>query len=232
MGEFETIAKLIGDYGALVVLAALGIWIVIKNMTKKDKLSKSDEVFKKELSAYIISQLKNSVDHAHGDEEKSSIDKNLQTNNILQQLLMKTKVDRVLLFMYHNGVVDYTGRSLQKMSCTAEAHQCHLVPMQPAYQNFLRTFFMYLYKKLSNQKELYIDNIDILKSIDQSTYHYFNTRGAHCVYIINIMNMNNQPVGILSISSSFQVENLDYCKKELKVAGHKIEGIYSIKEEK
>lgn len=232
--ELTSFFKLISDYGTLVILGGIFIWVIYRQikirLKKEENQVKLEEEKEKKINDLIYDALKHHMfnkDIDRESDENSCIDAKI--NDLLTELLKYTKSDRVVLFTYHNGGCDYMGRSFQRMSCTNESVRPGLAPYQQKYQNFFRTFLMALNNGLVNNNFFYLDDVEDIKEIDPSLYYYLRSRGSKNMYALGIKNENQKTIGFVSMSSTEDIEDLENAKLFLEETVHKIEGIYTIK---
>lgn len=156
-------------------------------------------------------------------------EKESQINNCLKKVQQKTNAARVGLVRFHNGGRDMNGLSFLKMSMTNECPGTGFASIMPDFQNLFRSFFSYLCESLIKDGKCYINNIEILKTIDTTMYEYFLSRNIKAAYSIAIENNEGSIIGFIIVEftdkDSIDFNQVDSCLHDKKI---KIETILNL----
>ena len=241
----EEIVNLIATAGALPVVVALLIYLIVmsakRNKSLNDELAEQrkkaderEELMREETAKFYERVLKgiNSAPVHTQEEEEENRNVNNFIDSQLSCLLAEDKANRAYVFMYHNGGRDMMGRSFQKMSITNEMVDGNTVPIMGSYQNIPRSMFPTLFKTLVSQDRLYIDDIEDIKPTDPVLYQMLRTHAVHAAYMQAIKKMEGMVIGFVVIEYvSNECEDLEKAKADLEKKTLRISGALVGKEE-
>lgn len=139
MEEVTSLVKLIGEYGVLVVIAAVLIIVFVYNSKKQQKhyseMAKSQAESNKTMIESVLSQNKILIENYKTAvkelrevpatyNEKNIVEIFVKLNDILkvecQTTSRNTKSDRTSVYVFHNGTHSSHGMPFFKMSCICE----------------------------------------------------------------------------------------------------------------
>lgn len=164
----------------------------------------------------IISGVTSHVPSQEENEKLTSV--NDEINNHLQEILIKTQASRANLVQYHNGGRGINKQSFLKMSITNEQVQLGVKPFISEFKDQFRNLLAYFVQQLEEQGYCYIEDSEILKDKDISTYEFLKGRGIQAKYGIAIKDNNNMIIGFVSVEyldkTKANTETIDEIFKE------------------
>ena len=226
----ESIAKIIVDYGLVVLLMSLVIYGAIllikatieyikKLKTKEEENQKKEgqkqlndikslELQKEELTKILqashremLSTIQNLVLGETEDHSKlSNQEMNIKIHELLDRTLKEADADRVSLFMFHNGGQDMLGRNFQKMSCTNQCLRNGIASSQGIFQNCFQSTFLYALDKIIQNSFWYQLEMEDLKVVDFSIYDILTSVGIRSAFCQALYNKDGACFGFLSLS--------------------------------
>lgn len=236
--DFEAIATLIANVGVLPVVVALLVYIIIESFRRNKKLDerldeqqkiadeREDKIREETADFYekVLKGISSSQVHTKEEEEENRNINNF-VDSQLSCLIDENAANRAYVFLYHNGGKDIMGRSFQKMSITNEIVDGNTVPIMSNYQNVPRSMFPTLYKTLSSQEKLLIEDVEKIKSSDPVLYQMLQTHNVHAAFMQAIKRADTMMLGFVVVeyvSSDCEdvakvEENLE--KKTLRISG-------------
>lgn len=233
--EIVEIVKAIGEAGLFVIVAAFFLWMVYQNhsqakkreayeMERSEKESKLQQENQQKMQEYMMQLAMGKAGANHAKEDKVTNNLNAEINEILLNGLKETEADRVLFFSYHNGGVDYTGVSYQKMSCINEVVRKGIVPIQQKYGNIFRTTMYTIYTELNSNNYFNIPDVDSLD--DGSMVHLCKEDNSHAIFGCTINNRDQDAIGFICFCYSSKYYDYQKIVPVIKRTKYKIEGAY------
>lgn len=225
------LVQLIATYGVLPVLIAalIGMWIyTVKSQHNFNK--KQQEINEKQQAANdaqetrlmetfekvsgIMTEIRYNTAVIHSKEEE---DENRRVDEVIYQqlyeLLDKFRANRVSCFAYHNGGRNVLGRSFQKMSMSHEVVDGNTAPQMTQYQQMPRMLFPILNQKMAEQGYYYIEDLNMIREIDATTYQSFIARGVKAAFVQAIKATSGTLLGFMTVEFT---DGPKECSKELK----------------
>lgn len=140
------------------------------------------------------------IENKHTQERQLLGDqsKNIQIQNILNDLLVKVDADRVSIFEYHNGGVNMKGTNFQKLSCTNQVVKHNIHPTQTNYQNMFQSSLQFVVNELQKNGECFIPNTEDIRSTYYHTYKQLSYTGNKSGYYMCLKD-NDIIIGFLSV---------------------------------
>lgn len=137
--------------------------------------------------------------------------------------LVKEGADRAFYFTFHNGGKDAMGRGLLKMSMFSEsvARGMHIIS---GFQNVPRSMLPVVYKKLDENGDYYIKNVEDIKDVDQIVYNFMKGHGAKSAMFRVIKRDDGLMLGYVGVEFNtldydFEKQKKNLCKKADRIAG-------------
>lgn len=235
----ESIAKIIAEYGIVVLLTALAIYggiLLIKELinyikklrgkvdgykTQEDQQQMANiqklENQKEELLRVVQDSHKEMLltiqNLVLGDTENhdklADQDMNIKIHDLLYRTLKEADADRASLFLFHNGGQDMLGRNFQKMSCTNQALRNGIASSQGIFQNCFQSIFLYAIDKIIQNTFWYQLDMEELKDIDYSIFDILNSVGIESVFCRSLCNKDGVCFGFISLSYLSKIEALE-----------------------
>ena len=145
----------------------------------------------------IISGVTN---HVPSQEENTKLTNvSTEINNHLQQILLTTNASRANLVQYHNGGRGVNKQSFLKMSITNEQVQLGVKPFISEFKDQFRNLLAYFVQQLDEKGYCYIEDRELLKDKDISTYEFLKDRGIQAKYGMAISDNNGMVIGFVSV---------------------------------
>lgn len=240
-GFFEAIQT----YGVLTVIIGFvlfAVWEVIKSRIeineKKEakalKIKAEDarekrEIERSKLEAERYEKLVNIIVEVvqrgpvHTVEEQEKDREIHETVQHYLDCLVKEGADRAFYFTFHNGGKDAMGRGLLKMSMFSEsvARGAHIIS---GFQNVPRSMLPVVYKKLDENGDYYIKNVEDIKDVDQIVYNFMKGHGAKSAMFRVIKRDDGLMLGYVGVEFNtadydFEKQKKNLCKKADRIAG-------------
>lgn len=133
------------------------------------------------------------------DENDKLTNVNTEINNHLQQILLSTNASRANLVQYHNGGRGINKQSFLKMSITNEQVQLGVKPFISEFKDQFRNLLAYFVQQLDEKGYCYIQDSEMLKDKDISTYEFLKDRGIQAKYGMAIRDNNGMVIGFVSV---------------------------------
>lgn len=211
MTELPNLAKLIAEYGILIILA--GIFILFswrQNKQVSARVEKIQEAFYESTSKFqdlafnavaeaIKGQKKKEFEEIKDSEEEMT-KKNDRQVLIMKQALLSSGANRVLYFEYHNGGQGHTGDHFQRMSCTNEVLKSGVAPTQSRYRDTFRSSFRFIYEGLQRSNHIEVYDIEELRESDPGSYDIFHSDGSRALFVHSIRSLGGGVVGYVLFS--------------------------------
>lgn len=182
-----------------------------KDETVENKFNALVDLLQKQNLEYQEQQQKNTelliqniingiTSHVPSSEENTKLTKIMEEiDNILQEILIETKADRVALVQYHNGGRGVNKQSFLKMSMTNEQVQLGIKPEIAIFKDQFRAGLSYLSKKLIENGFCFIEDVNNLQNVDNSMYEFMVSRDIQSQYCIAIHNQQKMIIGFITI---------------------------------
>lgn len=124
---------------------------------------------------------------------------------------------RAYYFVFHNGGRNVLGQSLLKMSITAEsvARGDH-IQIMARYQNIPRSMFTFGYKKLDEEGDYYILDVNNVESEDQASYNFLTEHGAKAALFRAAKSDDGLIIGF--IGAEFDRTDIDFEEQKRNIA--------------
>ena len=147
------------------------------------------------------------TNHVPSSEENTKLTRiTEEIDKTLQQMLIFTNADRVDLVQYHNGGKGVNKQSFLKMSMTNEQVKIGVKPFMSEFKDQFRSVISYITKSLNEKGYCYINDAEVVKTIDPGTYEFLINRGIEAKYCMAIHDTkDNFVIGFVCV---------EYIKKE------------------
>lgn len=184
------------------------------------KQEDSEKRYEKMLDEMIEMAKKPHVLTSEENQRMTKIDEEI--DDFLEKTLIACDASRVCLVKYHNGGNDMLGNSILKMSMSNEKCAAGVIHTMSSFQNQLRSFSTFLMKELNEKGICFIEDVENLKSIDNSLYQYLKQIGIKAKYSIAIRNTKtNVVIGYFSIeyanNEHINIEQVKQCLKDKRL---------------
>lgn len=157
-------------------------------------------------------------------EKKSDVPKKIGKQSEIDCLIMKEaenlkellNADRVQVYEFHNGTHYANGRSALKTTCTYETCRYGVSSCLNILSGIPLSIIPTFIKKLLDNGELLVENLDDIKSTMPSTYALKNAMEIKSFYDVVIYNESGEPVGFVAVQFCNNVQkfvNKDAVKK-------------------
>jgi hypothetical protein len=139
------------------------------------------------------------------------IDKTIQEDTQiierLEDLKEEVQADRISIFSFHNGGEYYSGKSMQKLSCSYEVVQPGVARTQLELQNIPVSACLTTLQRLMQNKEFHC--YDVEKHYPESACkHQLINSGVKSTYQYAIFDLNKKAIGILRADFVLDKEEL------------------------
>ena len=142
----------------------------------------------------------------------------------LDELKDEIKADRISIFSFHNGGEYYSGKSMQKLSCSYEVVQPGVARTQLAMQNIPVSACLATLKQLMENKEFHCYDVDANYPESACKYQLVEN-GVKSTYQYAIFDLNKKAIGILRADYVLDQEELsDLGHDALKYLAIKLPG--------
>lgn len=147
------------------------------------------------------------TNHVPSSEENTKLTRiTEEIDKTLQQMLIFTNADRVDLVQYHNGGKGVNKQSFLKMSMTNEQVKIGVKPFMSEFKDQFRSVISYITKSLNEKGYCYINDAEVVKTVDPGTYEFLINRGIEAKYCMAIHDTkDNFVIGFVCV---------EYIKKE------------------
>ena len=171
-----------------------------QNRTFQEQQLKNNEML-------INSIVQGVTNHVPSSEENTKLTRiTEEIDKTLQQMLIFTNADRVDLVQYHNGGKGVNKQSFLKMSMTNEQVKIGVKPFMSEFKDQFRSVISYITKSLNEKGYCYINDAEVVKTVDPGTYEFLINRGIEAKYCMAIHDTkDNFVIGFVCI---------EYIKKE------------------
>lgn len=232
------ISSLLEKYGGIIVMAAGFLMLVYQmnkaNTKQRERMDIVQDRQQEMWMKFIDENVFKEGNYNHAKEDHRSNTFNLMVDDILTEGIRKSRADRALLFSYHNGGRDYTGRGFQKMSCTNEIVCPGVKTVQAKYNNTFRSVMKYVNNQLIKVGYFNIPDIQTIEFGDKDTdgdagfYQLAMEDNIHAMYGCHFVNKDGEVMGFVAFTypEPQTLEESDKIIQILKVTKYKIEGLY------
>ena len=131
----------------------------------------------------------------------------------LENLKELLNADRIHLYDFHNGGHYANGRSALKMSCTYEVTRFGIESVQMYLQNLPLSVMSVYISELLGVGEMEVKDIHEIAEFMPAVYQIKTDFNIKAYYDIIINNIENEPIGLLSIQYTKNEYHLDHCDK-------------------
>lgn len=142
----------------------------------------------------------------------------------LEEIKQEIGADRVSIFSFHNGGEYYSGKSMQKLSCSYEVVSPGVARQQLAMQNVPVSACHTTLQKLIENKEFHC--VDVNNNYPESgCKSYLMDYGVRSTYQYGIFDLNRKAIGILRADYVLAVRSVsDEEHEALKYTAIKLSG--------
>lgn len=142
----------------------------------------------------------------------------------LEEIKQEIGADRVSIFQFHNGGEYYSGKSMQKLSCSYEVVSPGVARLQLAIQNIPVSACHATLQRLIENKEFHCRDVDA-NYPESGCKGYLQDHGVKSTYQYCIFDLNRRAIGILRADFVLEMEDLtDQAHEALKYTAIKISG--------
>ncbi len=142
----------------------------------------------------------------------------------LDDLKNEIEADRISIFSFHNGGEYYSGKSMQKLSCSYETVQPGVARTQLDLQNIPVSACLGTLTHLMENKEFHCYDIEANYPESACKYQLINT-GVKSTYQYAIFDLNKKAIGILRADFVLDKEHIDdKAHESLKYTAIKLAG--------
>lgn len=242
VGGFLEAIEAYGILAVLVGFALFTVWIIVKSRIetaekkaeKQLKIQEDDAREKREnerskIEAERYERLVNIIVEVVQRGPVHTVEEQEDDRHIHEAVqhhldcLVQEGADRAYYFTFHNGGKDAMGRGLLKMSMFSEsvAHGPHIISN---FQSVPRSMLPVIYKKLDEDGDYYVKNIDDIKESDQIMYNFMFGHDAKAAMFRVIKRDDGLMLGYVGIEFNsanydFEKQKKNLCKKADRIAG-------------
>ena len=165
------------------------------------------------------------------DEEKEGVRISTSINAWLKRLIKDTRANRAVHMLFHNGAKDVTGRGLPKLSIMHEQFDSWSTPIMGDIQNYPRSFFPFALSSIESPGYYYINDIEMIKELEPTTYHFFKPRGVKSFIAQSIQSLDKRTLGfiLLEFNADTDCESDKTIQKSIRSAATRIGAALEIK---
>ena len=114
----------------------------------------------------------------------------------LDELKNEIKADRISIFSFHNGGEYYSGKSMQKLSCSYEVVQPGVARTQLAMQNIPVSACLATLRHLMENKEFHCYDVDANYPESACKYQLVEN-GVKSTYQYAVFDLNKKAIGVI-----------------------------------
>jgi hypothetical protein len=114
----------------------------------------------------------------------------------LEEMKNEVKADRISIFSFHNGGEYYSGKSMQKLSCSYEVVQPGVARTQLELQNIPVSACLATVQQLIQNKEFHCYDVETHYP-ESACKHQLIQHGVKSTYQYAIFDLNRRAIGIL-----------------------------------
>lgn len=236
MGNIISAINTYGFFTVLMGLVLWGIYTLIKSRIKSREKKEKQQLEIQEENARVQREMQR--DAAENERYEKLVDKVLdaihkgavhtpkeqQADRRLHELiqhnldsLVSAGAIRAYYFVFHNGGRNVLGQSLLKMSITAESvSRGDHVQIMARYQNIPRSMFTFGYKKLDEEGDYYILNVEDVAINDQASYNFLTEHGAKSALFRAAKSDDGLIIGF--VGAEFDKIDLDFEEQKRNIA--------------
>lgn len=227
--EWLEIVKAIGDFGILIVIAGLFLFLSYRNNKTQSEITQ--KLFDK-----VLEQMKICAGgHVLTEEEdKTAIKIDNAINLLIHNAVVDLNCSRIFVVRYHNGGKDMNSVSFLKLSVTNESVNHGYKPVMSEFQNQFRSIVGYPVNEIERTGHSYVTDIENIKEYDIGTYELLKSRGVHSYYAHALTNSRNYVIGsvlVLYNADSGVKENQEEIHQYLTHLSDQISGLLNVKSE-
>lgn len=241
----ESIISAINTYGFLTVLMGFALWGIYAIVKSKIKAREKKEKQQLEIEEENARAKRELARDAAEDERYDRLVKTLveaiqrgpvhtvkeqETDRRVHEMiqhhldcLVAEGASRAYYFTFHNGGRNVLGHGLLKMSVSAEsvARGEHIITK---YQNIPRSMFTFGYRRLDEDGDYYILNVEDIESTDQASYNFLTEHGAKAALFRAAKADDGLIVGFVgmefdNLDFDFEKQKANIAKKTSRIAG-------------
>lgn len=143
---------------------------------------------------------------------------NKQIDEILKEILIKTKSDRACIIQYHNGGKGINKQSFLKMSMTNEKFQVDGKSFMNQFKDQFRSVLGYFVNQINDNGYCYINNVESMSSLDVGVYEFMKNRNIEAMYGYALHNDEDTTIGFILLEynniDDTDEKKIDNCFKE------------------
>ena len=235
MDNVGSMAKLISDYGILIVIAAMFLLAVYANIKRQQKhyeeLQQSQMESEKRLLDTVLNQNKilmeniDKTDNRPPYNEKTIVEIFVKLNNLFKTECRltseKTHSDRTAIYVFHNGTQSSHGLPFFKMSCICEWINRSSISnsKMQEHTNMTLNLFDDIVTNIQENGEYMIDKKT--EEIPSNLLYIKGTKTVKAIFLA-ILDDNNQVLGYIendyNKDSALNIEEIKY---EMQLLGDK-----------
>ena len=233
----------ISDYGTTTILAAMFLYIILKQQEAKLKSDKkreelegreqennrrqSDKLTNAAIESAMLKIKKSKEELKKADVSIGQIDK------LLSQFIEEHSCDRISIMSYHNGTIDLMGNHFSKISCTNQKVRPGISASHDTYKNLFKAFFHTITSVVDTKGEYYLEDVETIRETDYGLYNIFVSGGLKGMYAESLHGLcDDTVIGMLTITFIRELDITEEEKKQtkldLKRLALKIDGVLSI----
>jgi hypothetical protein len=155
---------------------------------------------------------------------EQAVNEDTEVINRLDELKTEIRADRISIFSFHNGGEYYSGKSMQKLSCSYEVVQPGVSRTQLDMQNIPVSACLTTIQHLMQNKEFHCADIETNYPESACKYQLMQS-GVKSTYQYAIFDLNKKAIGILRADFVLDIEELtDEAHEALKYTAIKLPG--------
>jgi hypothetical protein len=136
-----------------------------------------------------------------------TVDEDSEILDRLDELKNEIGADRISIFSFHNGGEYYSGRSMQKLSCSYEVVRPGIARHQMRLQHIPVSACLTTVRNLVENKEFHCYDVDLLYP-ESGCKSYLIDYGVKSTYQYAIFDLNRRVIGILRADFVLDKERL------------------------
>lgn len=139
---------------------------------------------------------------------ESSVNYDFRVSELMKELLVNLRADRIYINMYHNGGTFSNGIPFIKATNTYEVTSIGVMPQIKNFQQLPISIYAYFNKAVVLKKILQITDVESYQDRDIGAYQILKAKDVKSTYIIGLYNQQDIPVGFMGI---------EYCRNLIKL---------------
>lgn len=241
----ENIISAINTYGFFTVLMGFmlwGIYAIVKSRVKaREKKEKQQLEIEKENARAERELVRDAAEDERYDRLVKTLveiiqrgpvhtvkeqEEDRRVHEMIQHhldCLVAEGASRAYYFTFHNGGRNVLGHGFLKMSVSAEsvARGEHIITK---YQNIPRSMFTFGYRKLDEDGDYYILNVEDVENTDQASYNFLTEHGAKAAFFRAAKTDDGLIIGFVgmefdNLDFDFEKQKVNIAKKTSRIAG-------------